>query len=159
MLCVKKSGPSESRDCQSQNIIISGNSVPYMIDYQGARLGAAAYDIASLIWDPYVKLAKDLRHSLLEYYVDARLRLDGENFDSGRLRASIGPCRLQRHMQALGAFAFLSMKKGKGYFEKFMPAGIALLSEALRPQESAFPALGFLLGRIRAGIRGASRQG
>jgi aminoglycoside/choline kinase family phosphotransferase len=38
---------------------------------------------------------------------------------------------LQRNMQALGAFAFLSMHKGKHEFRDHIPAGIAALSQAL----------------------------
>jgi len=147
------------RDCQSQNIIIGGDSGPCMIDFQGARLGAAAYDLASLIWDPYVMLEDDLRSRLLEYYIEARMKQDGEKFDSDLFGSSVGPCRLQRHMQALGAFAFLSGKKGKAYFEKYIPAAIQLLGDAMRPLEATFPSLGSLFGRIRVGGRTAFRPG
>jgi aminoglycoside/choline kinase family phosphotransferase len=42
------------RDFQSQNIIArSGHA--YLIDFQGMRPGLAEYDLASLLFDPYVR--------------------------------------------------------------------------------------------------------
>jgi aminoglycoside/choline kinase family phosphotransferase len=38
---------------------------------------------------------------------------------------------LQRNMQALGAFSFLSMQKGKTEFVQHIPAGLSHLREAL----------------------------
>src|SRR5439155_6605642 len=45
------------RDFQSQNIIIR-NSLSYLIDFQGMRPGLPEYDLASLLFDPYVDLSK-----------------------------------------------------------------------------------------------------
>src|SRR6202008_2344660 len=45
------------RDFQSQNIIIR-NGQAYLIDFQGMRPGLAEYDLASLLYDPYVDLAE-----------------------------------------------------------------------------------------------------
>jgi NDP-sugar pyrophosphorylase family protein/aminoglycoside/choline kinase family phosphotransferase len=115
------------RDCQSQNIMIAPNGLPYLIDYQGARLGPPAYDIASLLWDPYVSLPDDMRERLLAAYEAARQENEGTAFDAAEFRASLLPCRLQRHMQALGAYAFLSGGKGKTYFLKHIPAALAML--------------------------------
>ena len=41
------------RDFQSQNILIR-NRQAYLIDFQGMRPGLAEYDLASLLYDPYV---------------------------------------------------------------------------------------------------------
>ena len=53
------------RDFQSQNIMVRPNSEIAFVDFQGARRGSAFYDIASLLWDPYVclplSMIKDFR--------------------------------------------------------------------------------------------------
>jgi hypothetical protein len=48
-------------------------------------------------------------------------------------------------MQALGAYGFLSMVKGKKYFLKYIPEGLRLLKEDLSVAENGFPVLCDLL--------------
>ena len=50
------------RDLQSSNIILKGGR-PFFIDFQGMRFGAAAYDLASLLCDPYVSLPSRCKRS------------------------------------------------------------------------------------------------
>ncbi len=143
------------RDCQSQNIMITQNQssclscLPYLIDYQGARIGPPAYDLASLLWDPYVKIEENLRERLIDYYIKDRKRTEDEDFDQALFRRSILPCLLQRHMQALGAYAFLSIKKGKLYFKKFIPSALNLLHNELEEVKDRFPVLYKLVQTIR----------
>lgn len=54
------------RDFQSQNIIIR-NGEAYLIDFQGMRPGLAEYDLASLLYDPYVDLPEKQRGELTAY--------------------------------------------------------------------------------------------
>src|SRR5216117_4255694 len=55
------------RDFKSQNIIIR-NGQAHLIDFQGMRPGLAEYDLASLLYDPYVDLAESERAELAAYY-------------------------------------------------------------------------------------------
>src|SRR5437667_8422150 len=57
------------RDFQCQNIMVHAGG-PRIIDYQGARMAPPAYDIASLLWDPYHRLDDRMRERLLAYYLD-----------------------------------------------------------------------------------------
>ncbi|MBL7032422.1 MAG: phosphotransferase [Nitrospira sp.] len=114
------------RDLQSQNIMVMKDELR-LVDFQGARIGPAAYDIASILWDPYHCLDDALRDRLIEYYVECMM--DAGGFDEGSFRESLVTCRLQRHMQALGAYGFLSRVKGKKYFLKYVPEGLRLLKE------------------------------
>jgi aminoglycoside/choline kinase family phosphotransferase len=118
------------RDFQSQNILVR-NGQAYLIDFQGMRPGLAEYDLASLLFDPYVDLSQVERAELIEYY-------RGENSKNGfdeRLRL----CAMQRLMQALGAYGFLGLVKGHKQFLKHIPAAvkslraIAAVIEGLRP--------------------------
>ena len=97
--------------------MISKGEVPRVIDYQGARIGPPAYDIASVLWDPYYRLQEDMRERLVGYYIEKiRARLP-DTFNEDAFRYSLLLCRLQRHMQALGAYGFLV--EGEG--EKILP--------------------------------------
>src|SRR5262249_41043931 len=100
------------RDFQCQNIMIHAG-VPRFIDYQGARMAPPAYDIASVLWDPYYRLDHGVRERLLAYYVGEMARDAAGAFDQTSFLQSLISCRLQRHMQALGAYGFLTTEKGK----------------------------------------------
>jgi len=120
------------RDFQSQNIMIMNGGTPRIIDYQGARIGPPAYDVASILWDPYYRLEDEVREKLLEYYLQ-QINLP--------LSHTLLPCRLQRHMQALGAFGYLSMVKGKKYFLKHIPEALRLLKEESALTKDEYPEL------------------
>lgn len=112
------------RDFQSQNIIVR-NAQAYLIDFQGMRPGLAEYDLASLLYDPYVDLSETERAELTAYYRDQQLgngiAINGE-FDM-KLRF----CAMQRLMQALGAYGFLGLVKGHKHFLKHVPAAMKSL--------------------------------
>ena len=129
------------RDFQSQNIMITRGGVPRVIDYQGARTGPPAYDIASLLWDPYYRLEKGLRERLIDYYIEGMGRSGNPDFDETAFRAALLPCRLQRHMQALGAYGFLSAARGKRYFLKYAEEGLRLLREDISSAAKEYPAI------------------
>ena len=134
------------RDFQSQNIMVVKGDKILIIDYQGARIGPPAYDLASLLWDPYSRLDDGMREHLAGYYIDQMKRLNptithGDQFDEKAFRESLLTCRLQRHMQALGAYGFLSSKKGKKYFLRYVPEGLHLLKEDISLSQDEYPAL------------------
>ncbi len=128
------------RDFQSQNIMITAGGMPRVIDFQGARMAPAAYDVASILWDPYFRLDDRMREKLLAYYVSEREKQPYE-FQAGVFRESLVPCRLQRHMQALGAYGFLSAVKGKKYFEKHIPEALRMLREETDAVKSDYPGI------------------
>ncbi|MBK8040526.1 MAG: phosphotransferase [Verrucomicrobiaceae bacterium] len=110
------------RDFQSQNVLIRGEDA-WFVDYQGLRLGLAEYDLASLLYDPYVALTRTERNQLLNDYATHR------GLDLAELREVFYLCAAQRLMQALGAYANLSRNLGKPHFEQHIPAAIANLTE------------------------------
>ncbi|HEX9113232.1 MAG TPA: phosphotransferase, partial [Nitrospirota bacterium] len=128
------------RDFQCQNIMITAGGIPRLIDFQGARMAPAAYDVASILWDPYCRIADGLREALLHYYVE-EMRKQQAGFDEREFSDSLIPCRLQRHMQALGAYGFLSAVKGKKYFLKHVPEALRLLREDAEAVKSEYPEL------------------
>jgi N-acetylmuramate 1-kinase len=107
------------RDFQSQNIIIR-NGQAHLIDFQGMRPGLAEYDLASLLFDPYVTLSDGERAQLLEYYAVVR----GTNAAAPEVLVH---CAMQRLMQALGAYGFLGLVKGSKPFLRYIGPAIKSL--------------------------------
>ncbi len=135
------------RDFQSQNILIA-HGRPRFIDYQGARMAPPAYDIASVLWDPYYRIDDALRERLLAHYLDLRTQRAGGDFSVQDFHEALALCRLQRHMQALGAYGFLSIEKGKHYFRKHIPEGLRLLKQDAAESARAYPAIAALVATL-----------
>ena len=112
------------RDFQSQNIIIR-NADAYLIDFQGMRAGLAEYDLASLLYDPYVTLSEKERDQLFVDYCGAREAVG--NPVTHECKQLLQLCALQRLMQALGAYGFLGLVKGNRAFLAHIPAALASL--------------------------------
>jgi N-acetylmuramate 1-kinase len=108
------------RDFQSQNILVQ-NGQTYLIDFQGMRPGLAQYDLASVLYDPYVDLSRGEREELLEHYC-------GERPD-GEFVHTLQFCAMQRLMQALGAYGFLGLAKGHERFLQYIPKAVTSLRE------------------------------
>ena len=128
------------RDFQCQNIMITRGGIPRVIDFQGARMAPPAYDLASILWDPYHRLDDGVRERLIDYYAE-EMKKNMAGFDEKAFRGSLIPCRLQRHMQALGAYGFLSAVKGKTYFLKHIPEALRLLKEETVSVKKEYPEL------------------
>ena len=99
-----------------------------------------AYDVASILWDPYHRLEDGVRERLIDYYL-REMKTDSAGFHEALFRESLIPCRLQRHMQALGAYGFLSVVKGKKYFLKHVPEALRLLKEESDEAKNDYPEL------------------
>src|SRR5436309_3220750 len=112
------------RDFQSQNIIIR-NGQAYLIDFQGMRPGLAEYDLASLLYDPYVDLTEAERAELIAYYREEQIK--NGTAVNGEVDSKLRLCAMQRLMQALGAYGFLGLVKGHKHFLKHLPAAMKLL--------------------------------
>jgi len=136
------------RDFQCQNIMITRGTIPRVIDFQGARMAPAAYDIASILWDPYYRLDDSVRERLVDHYVE-EMKEHSADFNERSFRESLVPCRLQRHMQALGAYGFLSVVKGKKYFLKHVPEALRLLKEETAAARKEYPELFNLVNSLQ----------
>jgi aminoglycoside/choline kinase family phosphotransferase len=107
------------RDFQSQNVIIRDGQ-PYFIDYQGLRPGRPEYDVASLLFDPYVSLTVEERTHLWQFYCDHRR--DDEEWETND--EVFAHCAIQRLMQALGAYGNLALNLGRLEFVNHIPVAV-----------------------------------
>ncbi len=111
------------RDLQSSNVLLTEEDARiWLIDFQGMRLGPAAYDVASLLCDPYVSLDRELQLSLLEYYDERAPHPVGPLFWSAAI---------QRLAQALGAYARLGRVRATARFGEHLAPGMRMLLRAL----------------------------
>jgi aminoglycoside/choline kinase family phosphotransferase len=116
------------RDFQSQNVLINRGEA-WLIDFQGLRPGLAQYDLASLVYDPYMALASDAREELINAYI-------GKVLDAGceiepDFRRTLDLCAMQRLMQALGAYGYLGLVRERPAFLEHIPAALEALREVL----------------------------
>jgi NDP-sugar pyrophosphorylase family protein/aminoglycoside/choline kinase family phosphotransferase len=120
------------RDFQSSNILFKGRRL-FLIDFQGMRMGAAAYDLASLLYDPYVKLTNELREWLVEEYAKCLPATEADSL--------VHTGAVQRLVQALGAFGRLDSVGQSGFTRFIMPALENLLDAA---DQGGYDAVGAL---------------
>lgn len=116
------------RDFQSRNIMISEGKIG-IVDWQGGRLGPLAYDLASLVIDPYMDLSAEQRTWVFETYVGILRSLHPSWV--APLRESFPYLALQRNLQILGAFGFLSKVRGKAHFQTYIPKALESLHRSL----------------------------
>jgi hypothetical protein len=133
------------RDFQSRNIMLPQGR-PAFIDFQGGRLGPLAYDVASLLIDPYAALPASMQAELLNVYLKALNR--ETSYDPQQFYHEYLLLAAHRNMQILGAFAFLSQVKGKPFFTRYLrPAAVSLATLLAKAEFARY-----------AGLRQLSRQ-
>ncbi|MDA0766920.1 MAG: phosphotransferase [Verrucomicrobia bacterium] len=106
------------RDLQSQNILLHDGQA-WLIDFQGMRLGHQEYDLASLLYDPYMD------HS--EEDIERLLALWEEVADERPIDALLRDCAAQRLMQALGAFANIVHNYHNDWYKQHIPTAVRTL--------------------------------
>jgi N-acetylmuramate 1-kinase len=106
------------RDFQSQNLMIKDGKA-WLIDFQGLRRGRQEYDLASLVFDPYMDHSEEEREQLLELWEDIA--------DERPVQALFHECAAQRLMQALGAFGNIVKNRGDDWYRPHIPTAGRLL--------------------------------
>jgi len=126
------------RDFQSTNVLWKNGRLGF-IDFQGMRLGPAAYDLASLVYDPYVDFSEKDRAALIALYAKTANRPE---------MVTITPfAAVQRLCQCLGAYGRLA-SVGQPQFKKHVvPALRNLLAAA---DEAGLDAVGALAEELLA---------
>jgi len=117
------------RDFQSRNLLIKGNKIG-VIDWQGGRLGPLQYDLASLLIDPYVGLKKEETTFLYDYYITLLEKCFPDiSVSFSRYYPYIA---IQRNLQILGAFSYLSKIQGKNRFLVYISPSLQSLERLLK---------------------------
>ncbi|MBE0668154.1 MAG: hypothetical protein IH593_10870, partial [Bacteroidales bacterium] len=106
---------------------------PWYIDYQGGRLGAPQYDIASLVYDAKAFIPERIRKSTLEKHLN--LFSEATGISETELRKYSGAFTLIRLMQALGAFGFRGLHENKPTFTESIVPAVELMNELFESGE------------------------
>ncbi len=127
------------RDFQSQNLHVKDAQI-WLIDFQGLRRGRQEYDLASLIFDPYMDHSKDEREALLDLWED----IADERPEPTLFRE----CATQRLMQALGAYGNILKNRGDEWYRPHIATAARFLGEVTAGTALETP-LAPVLGAIR----------
>jgi aminoglycoside/choline kinase family phosphotransferase len=109
------------RDFQARNIMVKGGE-PYFIDYQGGRMGALQYDLASLLYQAKANIPEDIKKEIIQHYlnkVSEMIEVDREKF----IEYFHGYV-LMRSIQTFGTYGFRGLYERKEYFIKSIPFAI-----------------------------------
>ncbi|MBO7720922.1 MAG: phosphotransferase [Kiritimatiellae bacterium] len=124
------------RDFQSTNVLWKDGALSF-IDFQGMRLGPAVYDLASLLYDPYVKFAEGERRALAALYA--------KNCGRPEIEKTLPFAAVQRLAQCLGAYGRLA-SVGQPQFGKHVLPALENLLDAAR--KAGLDAVGALAGEL-----------
>ncbi|KPL12545.1 MAG: hypothetical protein AMS26_17210 [Bacteroides sp. SM23_62] len=123
------------RDFQARNILFRDESF-YFIDYQGGRMGALQYDVASLLFEARIDLPSDFREELLQYYLDTLGKVNKN--DAAAFQKYYYGFVLVRILQAMGAYGLRGIIENIPLFLQSIPFAIKnigwLLEKSLVPQ-------------------------
>jgi N-acetylmuramate 1-kinase len=108
------------RDFQSQNLMIKDGKA-WLIDFQGLRRGRQEYDLASLVFDPYMDHSAAEREALLGAWEDIS--------DERPEPTLFHQCAAQRLMQALGAYANILKNRDDEWYRPHIATAARLLGE------------------------------
>ncbi len=106
------------RDFHSRNVMVKGNDLA-VIDFQDARLGPPTYDLVSLCFDSYIPIEFDQRLQLVNEGIRALCQARPD-IGSADLEAEWPSMLLQRQLKAIGSFGYLTVKKNRGNYLKYI---------------------------------------
>ena len=128
------------RDFHSRNLMITEESNPGIIDFQGAVLGPITYDLASLLRDCYIAWPIEQVDAWVERYRQRLLKVGAVEVDGAHFRRWFDLIGLQRHIKVLGLFCRLNYRDGKAGYLRDLPLVLDYVLSVARlyPQLTSF---------------------
>ena len=143
------------RDYHSRNIIIY-TDVPYIIDFQDARMGLPQYDAVSLLRDSYIQLDPVLFTYLKNFYYEGGLERGIHSMGKDEFDYYFDIMAFQRNIKAIGTFGYQA-GRGNRRFEKYIGPTVAYLADYAERQDELKKAWGILCRHI-GGCAGRQNQ-
>ncbi|MDE6086193.1 MAG: phosphotransferase, partial [Muribaculaceae bacterium] len=135
------------RDFQSRNIMVKDGN-PWLIDFQGARIGPSLYDPISFLWQSRIAMPDNLKEELLNYYIERLEMLDSDRIVINR--SNIWNIVIFRLLQVLGAYGFRGLIQGKPKFRAHIPQAIEYLINAIDKTDGTYLYLRDILNVCKA---------
>lgn len=134
------------RDFQSRNIMIYSGR-PYVIDFQGARLGPCQYDLVSFLWQIRAGFSDSLKSEMIDEYLHAASYYT--NIDRAAFMAGLNIIVLFRTLQVLGAYGFRGLVENKPHFMKSLLPAVKQLDAIVNKEfMERFPYLRHILRHV-----------
>ena len=115
------------RDYHSRNLMVKTDGSLGVIDFQDAVIGAASYDLVSLLRDCYVRWPATMIDDLAGYYWELARPKGIYHGDWQQFQQDFDWMGLQRHLKAAGIFARLWLRDGKSGYLKDIPNTVQYL--------------------------------
>ncbi len=151
------------RDYHSRNLLCTaalgpGAGNPGIIDFQGAVVGPASYDLVSLLRDCYIRWPEErVRHWAMGYREGAAPPLRG--IDRTAFWRGFELMGVQRHLKAGGIFARLWHRDGKPSFLADVPRTVGYIVDVSRAYRELRDLHAFLCERVLPALHsGAGMQ-
>jgi aminoglycoside/choline kinase family phosphotransferase len=126
------------RDFHSRNLMVQHEKLA-VLDFQDARLGPAAYDLVSLVFDSYVSFDDSERMTLLNEGIEVleKTNLIGKD----ELALTWRPTLLHRQLKAIGSFGYLTVNKNRGDYLRYVEPALNTLKIDQNMTDSRWPFL------------------
>jgi N-acetylmuramate 1-kinase len=106
------------RDYHSRNIMIPEKGGMVCIDFQDARMGLRAYDLASILRDSYYQLSEEKVYELVDYYYSLIPKADQQ--DKTHFVKMFDLMSVQRNFKAIGSFTSFYGKRNDAMYIRFV---------------------------------------
>jgi aminoglycoside/choline kinase family phosphotransferase len=106
------------RDYHSRNIMIPDRGGMVCIDFQDARMGLRAYDLASILRDSYYQLSEERVYDLVNYYCG--LADQDETLNRRHFVQMFDLMSIQRNFKAIGSFTSFYGKRNDASYIRFV---------------------------------------
>lgn len=129
------------RDFHTANLMIDRENRLRIIDHQDARIGAASYDLVSLLLDRVLEAPEETwLNEKIRFFLAKREKLDLEKIAFENFICEFRLQAIQRCLKAIGTFSFQTANRGKtNYIQYIKPMFRIVLQAAENLQE--FPNL------------------
>ncbi len=106
------------RDYHSRNIMIPPRGGMVCIDFQDARMGLRAYDLASILRDSYYQLEESTVYELVDFYL--KLASKDQKIERTHFIRMFDLMSIQRNFKAIGSFTSFYGKRNDAMYIRFV---------------------------------------
>ncbi|MDQ6788950.1 MAG: phosphotransferase [Acidobacteriota bacterium] len=129
------------RDFHAANLMVDKENCLRIIDHQDARIGAASYDLVSLLLDRVLSAPdEDWLEAKIRFFLSERENLELEKISFEDFLYEFRLQTIQRCLKATGTFSYQSVNRGKTYFVQYIEPMLCIVLQACE-QSKRFPNL------------------